>query len=862
MRGMVCAAIVMGVLAATAGYAEPLYGPGKDYLSPELRQAVEALKADVATGSQTTLNNLDARLDVLWPWANALSAQGVNLPVELPRIVSQGRQINIRRQYAMVILPPINGLVRELQIKEEQPGALGAVTANTKGPWAVRTPVTFEQSYTVGEMPMQPGGGVMVAWELVARLDPYQREDHAAKNFISLRCSNPAAQWEETTQQILGMHGNIFGAVGLPSYTLKGTTLNKGDTVTIVYGDRSGGSPGLELQTTQVDGAMFPLYVDLEGKGNFMSPRWPTFTIEGGAPARVKALAPSVVKPGETFDLAIRTEDLYYNRASGRVPAYSVRIDGIQVAETTSSRDGLSVAKGLSFADEGVYRFEVTTADGSLSTASNPVWVTNAAVPRIYWGDTHAHTNMAEGQGSIPNFYKYAREDARLDFVALSEHDIWMDDGEWKAMQAAVHEYNDPPNFVTYLAYEWSAIVEAGGHHNIYFRTPDGRQRVPIQDTDGLLDLFKGLDKMYDPKDVMIIPHAHIPGDWRMAHPRMEPLVEMVSMHGTFEWFGNYYLRNGHMIGFVGASDDHAGRPGYSGGFRQGPLQHFNGLAGVLAAEKSGDAIFSAMQARHTYATTGQRTILDVKLNGKPMGERLAYAEPRKIEGRVMGTAPIDCVDVIKNGTVVSTTHFLQRVLSTDGWLELSVSSQSDDLIRDTPRGHRIWLGTAKIEGAKIETYDASALINFEAESATIDNADANTIHFRMITRGAEDRLFIKLSGVTEQTKLTFHTEPTAEEGVTFPRFYEPSRAYPPVDLTFSFVDLKGGETSQDVPTGRYTDKVALRWIQRDAPYDQPIAYSDPGPVADGDYYYVRVTQLDGRQAWSSPWWVGGVPVR
>jgi hypothetical protein len=854
--------VLVGWMCAATAAAQPLYNAERDYLTPELRAAVEALKAEVAAGTPTTLNNLDARLDVIWPWANALSAQGVHLPVELPRIVSQGRQVNFRRQYAMVVLPPINGLVRELQIKEEQPGAIGTVTANTTGPWAVRTPVTFEQTYTVGDMPMQPGGGIMVAWELVARLDPYQRDDPAAKNFISIRCSNPEVRWEESTQQILGMHGNIFGAIGLPSYTLKGPALVKGDTITVVYGDRSGGSPGLELQTTQVDGAMFPLYVDLEGKGNFLSPRWPAFTIEGGAPARVAALAPSVVKPGEAFELSIRTEDRYYNRASGRMPAYEVRVNGKSVATAPAGRNGLSVVPGLTIEEEGVVRFEVMTADETLRGLSNPVWVTRAAAPRIFWGDTHAHTNMAEGQGSIANFYRYAREDARLDFVALSEHDIWMDDGEWVAMQAAVREHNDPPNFVTYLAYEWSAIVEAGGHHNIYFRTPDDRKRVPIQDTGGLVDLFQGLDRMYDPKDVMIIPHAHIPGDWRMAHPRIEPLVEMTSMHGTFEWFGNYYLRNGHMIGFVGASDDHAGRPGYSGGFRQGPLQHFNGLAAVLAPEKTGDAIFDAMQARHVYATTGQRTILDLRMNGKTMGERLAYAEQRKIEGRVTGTAPIDRVDVVKNGEIVSTTHFLQRVLSADGWLELSVGSQSEDLIRDTPRGHRIWLGTATIEGATVEAIDAGGLINFEAEWARTGEADANTIQFRMVTRGAEDRLLIKLSGVSENTKLRFHADPTAEEGVTFPRFYEPSRAYPPVDLVFTFADLKGGETSQGVPTGRYTDTVALRWIERDAPLDQPIAFSDPGPVADGDYYYVRVTQLDGRMAWSSPWWVGGVPVR
>ena len=38
---------------------------------------------------------------------------------------------------------------------------------------------------------------------------------------------------------------------------------------------------------------------------------------------------------------------------------------------------------------------------------------------------------------------------------------------------------------------------------------------------------------------------------------------------------------------------------------------------------------------------------------------------------------------------------------------------------------------------------------------------------------------------------------------------------------------------------------------------DQELEWSDSGEVEPGDYYYVRVTQLDGARAWSSPFWVG-----
>ena len=43
---------------------------------------------------------------------------------------------------------------------------------------------------------------------------------------------------------------------------------------------------------------------------------------------------------------------------------------------------------------------------------------------------------------------------------------------------------------------------------------------------------------------------------------------------------------------------------------------------------------------------------------------------------------------------------------------------------------------------------------------------------------------------------------------------------------------------------------------------DVEFEYTDTESAEEGDYYYVRVTQLDGGMAWSSPIWVGGYSVR
>ena len=124
--------------------------------------------------------------------------------------------------------------------------------------------------------------------------------------------------------------------------------------------------------------------------------------------------------------------------------------------------------------------------DGRIKTLSNPVWVRRSPPYRLYWGETHTHTGMAEGQGSIGRSYRFAREDARLDFLGLSEHDIWLDDAEWLAMRQAVKTNTVPGEFVAFLGYEWTLRRQWGGHHNVFFRKPDsmrvGAQKAPTPD--------------------------------------------------------------------------------------------------------------------------------------------------------------------------------------------------------------------------------------------------------------------------------------------------------------------------------------------------------------------------------------------
>lgn len=57
-------------------------------------------------------------------------------------------------------------------------------------------------------------------------------------------------------------------------------------------------------------------------------------------------------------------------------------------------------------------------------------------------------------------------------------------------------------------------------------------------------------------------------------------------------------------------------------------------------------------------------------------------------------------------------------------------------------------------------------------------------------------------------------------------------------------------------------DIVTLWRIRTDAPLDQAFEFIDEEGTRQGDYYFVRVMQLDGGIAWASPVWVGGFSPR
>jgi hypothetical protein len=279
------------------------------------------------------------------------------------------------------------------------------------------------------------------------------------------------------------------------------------------------------------------------------------------------------------------------------------------------------------------------------------------------------------------------------------------------------------------------------------------------------------------------------------------------------------------------------------------------GLVAALAPEKTAPAIFDALRDRATYAVTGaERILLDATLNGERMGRRGRHTPERRIAARVSGTAAIDRIELIKNGQVIYSRRYAAAPLAPKSRAQVSFDSSSDPLGRDNPRGYRRWRGKLEVVNARLAGVEVT---NFDNRLTEFARHSGNTVTFYTETRGRADLLSLDLEEVTPATALRVELEATEEYAVAPPQ-NEPHRIMAAWSLELPFGEMKEGAVARERKTGHRVDTIAVQLIDPAAKPDQSFEYLDRSEAVAGDYYYIRVTQLNGARAWSSPMWAGG----
>jgi hypothetical protein len=394
------------------------------------------------------------------------------------------------------------------------------------------------------------------------------------------------------------------------------------------------------------------------------------------------------------------------------------------------------------------------------------------------------------------------------------------------------------------------------------FRNPENNFRIPNQFYPTLSSLYQGLRENFSLKDVLVIPHAHQAGDYRQSDPELQTLVEIMSKHGTFEWFGRMYLNHGHEVGFIAASDDHLSQPGYTAPSGNYHSQR-GGLAAVLTNDQSRDGIFDAMKSIQAYATSGDKIILDVSINEQGMGQRIPFAKKRNVSGTVIGTAPICSVTVIKNDEEIWQKDYMtveSGNFSDEEDFYITFSSESFPMHpQDNPRGTRGWGGRLEMVGADILSFEGTDFLHPEVSNLARDPKNKNALLFATGTRGDTSSIKLKLANIQSGAEVKLNFNPTREQGS--PTRFRPAARIGKGSVTLSFDDLQKGQTVKAIPLDVYRDRVTLRRVINEGQKVVEFKLEDESQLQ-GDYYYVRVVQANDAMAWSSPIWVGGVATR
>ncbi|KPJ62047.1 MAG: hypothetical protein AMS15_05215 [Planctomycetes bacterium DG_23] len=439
--------------------------------------------------------------------------------------------------------------------------------------------------------------------------------------------------------------------------------LEPSDEVTFVIGDPRGALVRLPEHSQR---GLFQILIDAKGDGQFRRLEViPAIDIKGDFPERFLLFAPKALKTDEPFSLSIVAADkVNFNPSSlyqGEAALTATDPKALLPEEIIFKKSdaGFKRAEGLEFKTKGVHRITALDAGSGIIGRSGPVcvdWLSTEK--RIYFGEIHPHTYLSDGSGTPEEALRWARDARGLDFSALADHwrkSLAQNPKTKEEYLKTINAFNEPGRFVTLVGYEWTTW-SSHGDKCVYFRGPDGPFLAPDDpETDDPQKLWKALKGVA----ALTIPHHPMAGgrtDWGYKNDEFERLVEIFSWWGCAEEGSEFSvqaaLAQGHKLGFIGGTDNHFGQPGTG---RTG-AEDGAGLAAVFAQELTREAIFDALWARHCYATTGARMVLEFFVNGKMMGEEIEVPSGGRSEitARAAGTREIENLELIKNNEVIA----------------------------------------------------------------------------------------------------------------------------------------------------------------------------------------------------------------
>ena len=269
----------------------------------------------------------------------------------------------------------------------------------------------------------------------------------------------------------------------------------------------------------------------------------------------------------------------------------------------------------------------------------------------LLFGDTHTHSWTSDGADPADFYYHFARDYAKLDFFALSDHDFMISSTPGiEAYISFLPKAFSERDFICFQAYEFSSAAK--GHRVVVFEGDDmptfplgalNTQRGKRVNTTG--QLYHFLHKFDVGPDSRVLVTAHnmlqLGNDFKEYDESLEPLYDITSLHIAAEKTVEEYAAEGKDYGSnrvvgtmmklsaltTGGKRDPENKWFYSwrqclnaalplGAYGASDTHSSNGIgwivAGLWVKEKNRKAIFDAMLKHHSFALDNRLRVIDI----------------------------------------------------------------------------------------------------------------------------------------------------------------------------------------------------------------------------------------------------------
>jgi hypothetical protein len=736
--------------------------------------------------------------------------------------------------------------------KEGQRMSLGQARIKPLDPVVAGSYGCWRLSYKVGVDGLAVGGGVKVGTDSDSDWGDPQFHSPEEADYMRVKTSGRAA-----LSTVL--EGGYLRR--MLKVTVHQHPLEEGDEITIVYGDRSLGGLGSRVQTFAEERRYFRVYVDSSGDGCFSEvPDPPFLQVIGGSAEGLSVIAPSQVVVGDPFSVVVRAMDRFGNPSYKYVGEVHFEPQEASLSLPVGhvfklEEHGVHRFDGLTPRKPGVYRVTVKDDFNKIRGVSNPILCQPQPEEyNLYWGDLHGQVKLAE---KLSEYFKFPRDIGALDFASHQRNDHEVSKGDWEETQRVVKEYNEAGSFVVFLGYEWSGEAWVGGDHNIYYLEDDqpirrsGHEMVEDKSDIGTdLPHIQDVYSEFKGKRIIIVPHVGgRPANLSFHDPALEPVIEVHSTHGTFEWFLREALGRGYKVGFIAGSDDYKLRLG--GAYPGIGDRRFvrGGLTAIYACGLTRDALFEALKARRCYGTTGDRIILKVDGDGRMMGEEYTTDTPPELSVKVIGTNDLEKVELFRGLEKLYEFPLPVSSAKPSGRIKITWGGAS----RRSPYSGVIWEGKLRVEKGSISSL---LFMPLDRGDESFSEVKADGFKWRTFTCGDEDGASFDVEGDDAEMEVTCTSTPAASVRVgTGRRVCAPTSQLDRVSFRFHMNEL--GLKPKVIDIGPMERRVTAKRLA--AGYTGRAAefkFIDAGFNIGVNAYWVRVVQSDGEMAWSSPIYV------